>query len=271
MNVKTRLVVSITVVLALTLAALAAVISSVAAGQAREDGLRYAASLAESKAERVEAGVLRQLQTAQDPRGPGLLPPAAGRGRAVAIEPYNYEVAGSTVLMTSLTVPVRVGDQIVGAAGVDVPLSIVSEQIAAIRPYEVGHALLVSQAGAVVASNRSADVAGEAPEGPAAEVAEEAVSTGEVAQRTVDGSDGPVVLVAAPVRVGEGQNWTVVVEIPESAILAGAKSLRTAILVSALVTMAWRVLPPCSWPGAWWPRSTSCASGWRRSPTATAT
>ncbi len=159
-------------------------------------------------------------------------------GVPVAIEPYSYEVAGKSVLITSLAVPIRVGDQVVGVAGVDVPLSAVSEQIAAIRPYEVGYALLVSEGGTVVASNRSADVAGEAPEGPAAQMAAEAVSTGEAAQRTVDGSDGPVVLVAAPVRVGGGQNWTVVVEIPESAILAGADSLRTTILVGAMVTMA---------------------------------
>lgn len=78
MNVKTRLVVSTTVVLALALAALAVVISTVAAGQAREDGLRYAGSLAESEAERVEAGVLRQLQTAHD-LGSTLSVLAAGR------------------------------------------------------------------------------------------------------------------------------------------------------------------------------------------------
>ena len=323
MNVKTRLVVSTTVVLALALAALALVITTVTTSQAREDGMRYAGSLAVSEAQDVETGILRQLQTAQD-LGSTLSVLAAGRmgnrvvadaveremleadpsllgvwsafepdafdgrdlkhvadptsdatgryisywfrdgdavsvtplvdyttpgsgdyylvprdkGAPVAIEPYSYEVAGETVMLTSLTVPVRVGDQVVGVAGVDVPLSAVSEQIAAVRPYDVGHALLVSDGGKVVASNRSGDVAGEAPQGPAAELAADAVSGGEVAQRTVDGSDGPVVLVAAPLRVGDGQNWTVVVEIPESAILAGANSLRTAIVIGAIVTMA---------------------------------
>ncbi|MFP5369803.1 MAG: hypothetical protein ACLGI3_03525 [Actinomycetes bacterium] len=42
---------------------------------------------------------------------PGLL------GVEAAIEPYNCEVAGETVLMTSLAVPIRVGEQVVGVAG----------------------------------------------------------------------------------------------------------------------------------------------------------
>jgi methyl-accepting chemotaxis protein len=322
-NVKTRLVVSITVVLALALAALAVVIITVTTSQAHEDGMRYAGRLAESEAQKVETGIQRQLQTAQDlgstlavlaagrqgnrpfadgvenqllAADPSLLgvwsafepdafdgrdaehvtdptsdatgryisywfrdgdtvsvtplvdyaTPGAGdyylvprdKGAAVAIEPYSYEVAGEAVMLTSLTVPIRVAGQVIGVAGVDVPLSAVSEQIAAVRPYDVGHALLVTDGGNVVASNRSGDVGGEAPQGPAAEVAADAVGDGELAQRIVDGSDGPVVLVAAPIHVGDGQNWTVVVEIPESAILAGANSLRTTIVIGAIVTMA---------------------------------
>jgi methyl-accepting chemotaxis protein len=129
------------------------------------------------------------------------------KGVPVAIEPYSYEVAGEAVMLTSLAVPVRVGGQVVGVAGVDVPLAAVSEQIGAVRPYGVGRAVLVTDGGKVVASNRSGDVAGEAPQGPAADVSAEAVGSGEVAQRTVDGADGPMVLVAAPIQVGEGQNW----------------------------------------------------------------
>jgi len=322
-NVKTRLVVSTTVVLALALAALAVVITAVTTSQAKEDGMRYAASLAVSEAEEVETGIRRQMQTAQDlsstlavlaGNGQGnrvfadgvenqllaadasllgvwsafepnafdgrdaahvkdptsdatgryisywfrdgdtlsvtpLLDyekPGAGdyylvprdTGVPVAIEPYSYEVAGEAVMLTSLTVPVRVGERVVGVAGVDVPLSAVSEQIAAVRPYDVGHALLVSDGGNVVASNRAGEEAGAALDGQAGELAAEAAAGGEVVQETVDGSDGPVVLVAAPIGVGEGQNWTVVVEIPESAILAGANSLRTTIIVGAIVTMA---------------------------------
>jgi methyl-accepting chemotaxis protein len=317
-SVKTRLVVSIVAVLAVALAALATVITVVTTNQAREDGVRYASSLAQSEARRIETGITRQMNTAQtlgttladmaatrsgsrpladaierdlvtaDPTLLGVWSawqpnafdgfdighttdpttdatgrylsywfrdgdvisetplvdygvPGAGdyylvpfkAGKSVAIEPYSYEVAGKSVMMTSLTVPVKVAGTTVGVAGVDVPLSTVSEQVAAIRPYDSGRAALVSSGGKVVASNRAGDEAGAEPTGPAAALSAKAIAAGTLVQRTVDGS----LFVAAPITVGAGQNWSVLVEIPESAILADAHGLRTTILVGALITM----------------------------------
>jgi methyl-accepting chemotaxis protein len=318
MSVKTRLVVSTTVVIAVTLTVLVAVITTLTVDQARADGQRYATSLAASQAQEVETGITRQMGTAlnlsrvlgtmvavgradrpladvierdqlaadetllgvwsafepqafdgqdaahtTDPAsdasgryvsywfrdgdtiavGPlvDYGTPGAGdyyllprdSGVPVTIEPYSYEVAGKAVMLTSLTAPIRVGDRVVGVAGVDVPLDAVQEQVAAIRPYDVGRAALVSDQGTVVASNRPGDEAGSEPTGPAAAVGADAVSEGTTVQRTVDG----VLYVGAPITVGHGQQWAVVVEIPESAILADAHALRNTILVGALLTM----------------------------------
>ena len=322
MSVKARLVISIVTVLTVALGGLVAIIATLTTSQAREDGLRYATSLASLRAEELEAGITRQRATAQnlaqtlgimalDRQGnrlvadgierqmvtedPTLLgvwsafepdsfdgqdlahvgarssdrtgryisywfrdgaaiavtplvdytEPGAGdyyllprdSGTEVALEPYAYEVAGEEVLMTSLTAPVRVGGEVVGVAGVDVPLADVQATVDAIRPYGVGRAALVSSDGVVVASNRDGDAVGSAPQGAAAVAAEDALGSGEAVQRTVDGEDGAAVVVAAPITVGEGQVWSVLVEIPESAILAEAHSLRTTILIGALVTL----------------------------------
>jgi methyl-accepting chemotaxis protein len=322
MTVKIRLVVSIAVVLAVALGGLAAVVSTLTANQAREDGLRYAAALAGAQAQEIESGLTRQLATAQnlartlgvmatgrrgdrpvvdqvehdllaaDPTLLGVwsvfepnafdgrdalnvgnptsdasgrylsywyrdggqiaVTPIAGyeepgvgdfyllprdRNTDVAIEPYQYEVAGEQVMMTSLTSPVRVSDQVVGVAGVDLALAAVQEQVAAIRPYEVGRAALVSDGGNVVASNRAGDEAGTPLEGAAADLAVDAISGDAVTEGSAEGADGTSVLVAAPVSVAGAQNWSLVVEIPESAILADAHALRTTILLGALVTL----------------------------------
>jgi len=318
MSVKTRLVVSTAAVIAVSLTVLVAVITTLTGNQARADGERYAAALADAQAQEVDTGITRQMATARnlsrilgtmvaagradrpladgierdllaaddtllgvwsafeprafdgqdaahttDPRSDAsgryvsywfrdggaisvtpLLDyekPGAGdyyllardSGTPVTVEPYGYEVAGKTVQMTSLTVPVRVEDRIVGVAGVDVPLDTVQTQIAAVRPYEVGRAALVSQHGNIVGSNRDGDEPGSAAEGPGAEVAAEAVSSGSTTSRTVDGT----LLVATPITVSDGQRWALLVEIPESAILADSNSLRTTILVGALLTM----------------------------------
>ncbi|SDC96740.1 methyl-accepting chemotaxis sensory transducer with Cache sensor [Geodermatophilus telluris] len=158
-------------------------------------------------------------------------------GRSVAIEPYPYEVAGEEVLITSLATPVAVGGRTIGVAGVDMPLAAIQEQVGAIRPYDVGRAALVSSAGLVVGSNRTGDEVGAAAAGPVAEIAAAAVADGETVQRTVEGDEGSTVYVAAPIEVGAGQHWAVLVEIPEDAILADAHGLRTTILVGALCTL----------------------------------
>jgi methyl-accepting chemotaxis protein len=317
MSVKTRLVVSTTVVMAVALTVLVAVITTLTGNQARADGERYAGSVAAAEAQEVGTGITRQMGTAlnlsttlgttvtagrgdrpladaverdllkadesllgvwsafepqafdgqdaahaTDPRSDAtgryisywfrdgdkvsvtpLLDyetPGAGdyyllardSAAPVTVEPYSYEVAGTSVLMTSLTAPIRVGSRIVGVAGVDVPLDTVQTQIAGIRPYGVGHATLVSEQGNVVASNRGEELA-TAVKGPAAKVAADAVNSGKEVQRTIDGS----LFVAAPMTLGNGQRWALLVQIPESAILADAHSLRNTILVGALVTM----------------------------------
>jgi methyl-accepting chemotaxis protein len=322
MTVKTRLVVSTAVLLAVALAVVVTLVTTLTGRQAREDGLRYASSLAAEQALQVEAGITRQLGRAEDlaqslsvmatdRRGDRLLADqierqlvvsdpalvgawsvfepnafdgkdarhvgdptsdASGRyvsywfrdgaaisvtpivgytepgtgdfyllprdtGRSMAIEPYAYQVGGEEILMTSLSAPIEVGGRVVGVAGVDLPLSSVQEEVAAIRPYGVGHAVLVSTSGTVVASNRAGDEAGAPPQGVAAELAAEATGSGTPVQRTFDGEDGSTFLVAAPVPVGEGQNWVLLVEVPESAVLADAHALRTTILVVAAVTM----------------------------------
>jgi methyl-accepting chemotaxis protein len=117
------------------------------------------------------------------------------------------------------------------------PLATIQGQVSAIRPYDVGRAALVSSQGLVVGSNRPGDEAGSAAAGPVAEIAAAAVDSGETVQRTLDGDEGRTVYVAAPIEVGAGQYWAVLVEIPEGAILADAHALRTTILVGALLTL----------------------------------
>jgi methyl-accepting chemotaxis protein len=158
---------------------------------------------------------------------------ARDKGAPVTLDPYSYEVGGKSVMMTSLTAPIQVGDRVVGVAGVDLTLDSVQAQIDRIHPYSVGRAALVSDRGTVVASNRGGDEAGSAAKGAAAAVAADAVKTGKPAQRTIGGN----LLVAAPITVAAGQQWALLVEIPQSAILADAHALRTTILIGAVLTM----------------------------------
>jgi methyl-accepting chemotaxis protein len=91
-SVKTRLVVSTTVVLAVALAGLVTVIATLTTKQARADGLRYASSLAAAQAQEVETGLTRQMGTAQTlGRTLGVLT-GAGQGDRDAVDAIERDL-----------------------------------------------------------------------------------------------------------------------------------------------------------------------------------
>ncbi|MGQ7297368.1 methyl-accepting chemotaxis protein [Quadrisphaera sp. KR29] len=165
-------------------------------------------------------------------------------GREKVLDPYSYEVSGQQVLMTSAAAPVVRGGEVVGVAGVDLPLSSVQEQVAAIRPLGAGRSTLVTASGVVVGSGAGAEV-GEPLGGEAGRLAQAAVASGRTTSTTavVDGREQRV--VAVPVPLGETDTWAVVVTVPLSTVLASADRLRTlclllaggALLAMALVTV----------------------------------
>jgi len=157
-------------------------------------------------------------------------------GREQVLEPYVYEVSGREVLMTSLVVPVEVGGTVVGVAGVDLPLDVLQEQVAGIRPYGTGHATLVSTAGAVVASGTGA-APGTAVSGPTVELAAAASRSGDPVSRLTRLDGEEVLEVAAPLVLGEASSWALVVTVPTADVLADVAALRRMSIALAAVAV----------------------------------
>ncbi|MGC4070979.1 MAG: hypothetical protein QM760_00350 [Nibricoccus sp.] len=74
---------------------------------------------------------------------------ARDSNRETVLEPYPYEVGGKKILMTSLVVPVHVGDKVVGAVGVDLDL-IHLAKLTASKIFDEGYTTLISQKGTYV-------------------------------------------------------------------------------------------------------------------------
>ena len=136
--------------------------------------------------------------------------------------------------MTSLTVPVLEDGEVLGVAGVDVALSDIQERVAQVRVDGTGSATLVSTAGVVVAGPR-AETVGKPAEAGLRAFAEQA-RQGSAARTTGEG-DSAVLQIATPVALGASDVWTLVVEVPQSAVLAEAHALRRTILVVALLSL----------------------------------
>ncbi|MEH3075180.1 MAG: methyl-accepting chemotaxis protein [Quadrisphaera sp.] len=169
---------------------------------------------------------------------------ARNTGEEKVIDPYLYEVGGQQVLLTSTTAPVVRDGAVVGVAGVDLPLSAVQEQVAAIRPLGAGRATLVTASGVVVGSGAGAEV-GKPLAGATGAAAKRAVESGKAVNEVVEVDGRLQRVVAVPIALGQTDRWAVVIAIPTSTVLADANSVRTtsialaagALLLAVLVTV----------------------------------
>lgn len=158
------------------------------------------------------------------------------------IEPYIDTEAGH-VLMSSLAVPVSARGEVIGVAGVDVELASLSEQIAKIRPYGEGHAILVSSQGLIVAHSEVA-LAGQNMTVAGFDKSHlERVAQGaefdEIRPDPVTGES--VWYTFTPVAIGDtGTFWTMVQVVPTGLITQRAESITrwtTAIAVLSIAVL----------------------------------
>lgn len=153
--------------------------------------------------------------------------------RASLTEPYEYEVGGQTVLMTTATSPIVVDGAFRGVVTVDLSLAGLVDRLGEIRPFGSGYGTLVTDLGTVVA-NPDADLLGKPAPGAVGAVATQVSGGGELVQTT--GEDDHLgqeaLTAAAPIAVTDQQTWALVVAAPTSAALSAVETLtRTIVLV----------------------------------------
>jgi methyl-accepting chemotaxis protein len=70
-------------------------------------------------------------------------------GDETLIEPYEYDIDGHRVLMTTLGIPIKKQGRFVGSIGIDIEISAVQRQVERIKPYEGTIAMVYSNGGFV--------------------------------------------------------------------------------------------------------------------------
>jgi methyl-accepting chemotaxis protein len=150
------------------------------------------------------------------------------------IEPYVYPVGGKDVLMTTMVTPILVDGKFVGAAGSDLPLSGLSEQLVQLEPVPGGRVSLLSSSGLYVAHADAARLGKKADDLPADALAQ--VAKGE--RHSWEDGKGWVHLYA-PVKVLDGiAPWSVVVSYPRAIAAAAAQQQLYAAITAAAVACA---------------------------------
>jgi methyl-accepting chemotaxis protein len=167
-------------------------------------------------------------------------------GKPVLLEPYLYPVNGKDVLMTTISLPVRAGEKVVGYIGADLDLGKTAESLAQKKPFGDGYVALVSEKGAVV-SHPDVKLMGK----PLADS-----NLDKAAWKTLVEQPGSLIsvtepngvtnlAVAVPLKPFEGATWFAVVSVPEATVFAEVNQVLATS--AAIVFIAALVLALAGW------------------------
>ncbi|MFL9608510.1 methyl-accepting chemotaxis protein [Methylobacillus sp. Pita2] len=165
---------------------------------------------------------------------------ARDSGEETLLEPYEYEIGGKKVLITSMVVPIRYKGAVVGVAGVDMLLSEFQQRIAEVKPFSTGYASLVSNQGSYVGDRDAGNVGKPMPTGGAWDKIRQAVASGQPYQDSArDGTLNTTVLrIYQPIAIAQSKTpWSFAVTVPEDKILEGVHSLRNTAIVIGLLSV----------------------------------
>lgn len=165
-------------------------------------------------------------------------------GSEVVMDPFNYEVGGKEVLMTTVTVPVKRNGKVLGAVGIDISLDALSSMISGIRPFDVGYATLISNKGTLVGDGLDPAM-GENRVGKGLDLFRnkddlEAVKNGEFISKKSFSSnfDDNMLRLYLPVQLGETDRpWSLNINIPEEKINEEAQAIAISGIITGIISL----------------------------------
>lgn len=75
---------------------------------------------------------------------------AKNSGEEIILEPYTYEINGKQILMTSLSVPIKIDGKVIGVVGTDISLEKLQAISDEIKLYKSGYGVIISNLGTYV-------------------------------------------------------------------------------------------------------------------------
>jgi len=160
-------------------------------------------------------------------------------GKPALLEPYTDTVEGKPVLMTSITYPIVSGGTVIGVAGVDVALDDLARMLGEMKPFGEGTVMLVSPGGNWVSHPDKALRTKPYAEGGLEDLkALLAGGPAHAVDRIRDGRGREVRRFFTPASVpGIEGLWSLVTDIPTSAISGPADRLAFALMAGGLAML----------------------------------
>ncbi|WP_293572705.1 methyl-accepting chemotaxis protein [Phaeobacter sp.] len=139
-------------------------------------------------------------------------------GESVITEPY---LSNEGRLLTSVSVPVEAGGQIIGVAGVDIILDQLADFVNALSVFDGGQVMLIDQGGKWLA-HPDPEVITTAFDGPGSDLFNTAIETGSL-QIETERADGTTRLFYPFTGYGMNKTWVVVMDVPEHVFITPVK------------------------------------------------
>ena len=158
----------------------------------------------------------------------------------VVVEPYEYQIAGRSILMTTMATPIVEDGRFVGVVTVDFALESLQKSIEKLRPMGSGHVRLISPNGTVIADRDPAQVGKKlTDEATRSLLARVAKDESVFDESHVDETGAAMVEAYVPLRMGRaGQRFALGVVVPRAVVMAQARSLLWTIVLVGLVAAA---------------------------------
>ncbi|KIX13674.1 methyl-accepting chemotaxis protein [Dethiosulfatarculus sandiegensis] len=163
-------------------------------------------------------------------------------GKEKILDPLTYTVAGKEITLVSITIPIKYKGKAIGVAGVDLSLDQCKAMVTKEKPYGTGYVTLITDSGMIVAHPQEDLMGKNISELGLGKQYQEVIKQGKTRLLTHESAvTGEIsYLVIAPIPLGDAkQPWSVVVSVPQDAVLAATqKTLHFSIMVALIALLA---------------------------------
>ena len=160
-------------------------------------------------------------------------------GKEIILDPYYYQINGKKVLMTTIVVPIKKNDKVIGAAGVDISLDSLQKISNSIHLYNSGYGAIISNDGTIV-SHKSHQLVGKSSfkiAGANSSKVKNAVRTGQSLSYTDVASNGDdLYRVYTPIHIDSTNTpWSLMVTVPLNEVKQDANALTKYTIILSLI------------------------------------
>lgn len=163
---------------------------------------------------------------------------ARNTGRGTIIDPFQYEINGKKVLMTTISEPIRHKGQVVGVAGVDMALDTFEDLVSTLKPFETGYASLIANNGTYAAHTDQSRTGKDVGDSEGWRRAKKAIKTGEIftTEDRSDSIDEAVQRIFVPLKIGDTSTpWSFLVNIPIQKVYANADNIMNISIMIGII------------------------------------